>query len=117
MRSITENDKITISPKLKKELGEFKGDKDWNEFLSELFGVYKETKKEKQVFRELSEEFNENELDEIKKSSKEFRKNFDLSTKKESTKYAGGWLETDKTIEELKELAEREAEKDANRNR
>ncbi len=68
---------ISVPAEVKKELKKAKGDKEWGEFLRDLYKEATEIKKKKS-FEKLSNELSEEELENIKKSSKEFRENFKL---------------------------------------
>ena len=61
----------------KKRLEELKGDKEWGEFFLDLC-TENQRLKGKKVFEELRELLTDEDLEVIRKSSKEFRDNFKL---------------------------------------
>jgi len=68
---------ISVLREVKELLEKEKGDRDWSEFLLEL---YREAKlsRAREAFRELKELLDEKDLEEILESSREFRERFRL---------------------------------------
>ncbi|BEP17306.1 hypothetical protein PYJP_06580 [Pyrofollis japonicus] len=68
---------ISVRREVKKLLERDKGDKNWSEYLLEL---YKEAKqaKARQAFEHLVQLLNDKDLEEIEKASRDFRKRFRL---------------------------------------
>ena len=70
---------ISVPVKVKKILQEMKGDKEWGEFLLDSC-TESRTVKGKKAFEELRKLLTDEDLENIRKSSKEFRENFKLRT-------------------------------------
>ncbi|MGD6807421.1 MAG: antitoxin VapB family protein [Candidatus Bathyarchaeia archaeon] len=68
---------ISVPIEVKKRLEELKGEKDWGEFLLEACTEARRLKGKK-AFEELRKLLTEEDLETIRKSSKEFRENFKL---------------------------------------
>ncbi len=68
---------ISVPEDVKKELEKAKDDREWGDFLEDLYEEAKE-KRCKRAFEELVEELSEEELDKILESSDEFRRGFEL---------------------------------------
>lgn len=68
---------ISVPAKVKKRLKEAKGEKEWGDFLSDLYDEARR-KKRKRAFGKLAGKISEEELDKVIKSSKEFRRRFEL---------------------------------------
>lgn len=68
---------ISVPVEVKKRLEEMKGDKEWGEFLLDSC-TEGQRLKGKKAFEELRHLLTEEDLENIRKSSKEFRENFKL---------------------------------------
>ncbi len=68
---------ISVPVEIKKRLEELKGDKEWGEFFLDLC-TENQRLKGKKAFEELRELLTDEDLEAIRKSSKEFRENFKL---------------------------------------
>ena len=68
---------ISVPVEVKKRLEEMKGDKEWGEFLLESC-TESQRLKGKKAFEELRRLLTDEDLEAIRKSSKEFRENFKL---------------------------------------
>ena len=68
---------ISVRIEVKKRLEELKGDKEWSEFLLDSC-TEGQRLKGKKAFEELRKLLTEEDLEAIRKSSKEFRENFKL---------------------------------------
>jgi hypothetical protein len=68
---------ISVPIEVKKRLEELKGDKEWGEFLLDSC-IEGQRLKGKKAFEELRKLLTDEDLEAIRKSSKEFRENFKL---------------------------------------
>ena len=68
---------ISVPVEVKKQLEEMKGDKEWGEFLLDSCTESKRLKGKK-AFEELRQLLTDEDLENMRKSSKEFRENFKL---------------------------------------
>lgn len=68
---------ITLPVEVKKRLEEYKEDKTWGEFLLEMFTEWRRLRGEK-AFKELRALLSDEDLESMRESSEEFRKNFSL---------------------------------------
>ncbi len=68
---------ISVRVEVKKRLEEMKGDKDWSEFLLDSCTEGRRLKGKK-AFEELRKLLTDEDLENMRKSSKEFRENFKL---------------------------------------
>ena len=68
---------ISVPVEVKKRLEEMKGDKEWGEFLLDSC-TESQRLKGKKAFEELRRLLTDEDLEAIRKSSKEFRENFKL---------------------------------------
>jgi hypothetical protein len=68
---------ISVPIEVKKRLEEAKGEKEWGEFLMEMF-TEGQRLKGKKAFEELRQLLTKDDLKAIRESSKEFRENFKL---------------------------------------
>jgi predicted CopG family antitoxin len=68
---------ISVKVEVKKRLEEMKGDKDWSEFLLDSCTECRRLKGKK-AFEELRKLLTDEDLENMRKSSKEFRENFKL---------------------------------------
>jgi predicted CopG family antitoxin len=68
---------ISVRIEVKKRLEELKGDKEWSEFLLDSC-TEGQRLKGKKAFEELRKLLTDEDLEAIRKSSKEFRENFKL---------------------------------------
>ncbi|MCW4050760.1 MAG: hypothetical protein NWE89_13600 [Candidatus Bathyarchaeota archaeon] len=66
---------ISVPIEVKEMLKKKKGERNWGEYLFELFMVAERTKKD-QAFNELIKLLDENDLRKIEESSKSFREDF-----------------------------------------
>ena len=68
---------ISVPVEVKKRLEKAKGEKEWGEFLLEMY-TEGQRQKGKKAFEELRKLLTKEELQAIRESSKEFRENFKL---------------------------------------
>ena len=68
---------ISVPIEVKKRLEEAKGEKEWGEFLIEMY-TEGQRQKGKKAFEELRQLLSKEDLKAIRQSSKEFRENFKL---------------------------------------
>lgn len=68
---------ISVPAEVKKRLKKAKGEKEWGDFLSDLYDEAKREKRER-AFGKLAEKISERELDKVIESSEEFRRRFEL---------------------------------------
>ncbi len=68
---------ISVPIEVKEQLEKAKGDKEWGEFLLEMWSETKRLKGKK-AFEELRQLLTKEDLEAIRESSKEFRENFRL---------------------------------------
>jgi hypothetical protein len=68
---------ISVPLEVKKRLEEAKGEKEWGEFLLEIYAEGQRLKGKK-AFEELRQLLSKEDLKAIRESSKEFRENFKL---------------------------------------
>ncbi|MBS3816759.1 MAG: hypothetical protein KGY76_04255 [Candidatus Thermoplasmatota archaeon] len=68
---------ISVPEDVKRELEKAKDDREWGDFLENLYEEAKE-KRSKGAFDELVEELSEEELERILESSEKFRQGFEL---------------------------------------
>lgn len=68
---------ISIPVEVKRALEESKGDREWGDFLLNLLEEYKRYKRER-AFDNLRKILSEKDLEEIERSSREFRERFAL---------------------------------------
>ncbi|XHH08289.1 MAG: antitoxin VapB family protein [Candidatus Bathyarchaeia archaeon] len=66
---------ISVPVEIKEELEKAKGEKEWGDFLAEMF-IESQNLKRKKALEELRELLSEEDLENIRKSSKEFRESF-----------------------------------------
>ena len=70
---------ISVPIEVKRKLKELKGEREWGDFLLDLC-TEGQRLKGKKAFEELRKLLTEEDLEAIRKSSKEFRENFKLRT-------------------------------------
>jgi predicted CopG family antitoxin len=68
---------ISVPERVKKMLEKGKGDRDWGEYLMHLYKELERLKRERS-FERLASTLNEEEIEEIRRSSLEFRRGFRL---------------------------------------
>ena len=77
MKQLSKYATISVPVEVKKRLEEMKGDKEWGEFLLDSC-TERERLKGKEAFEELRKLLTDEDLEAMRKSSKEFRENFKL---------------------------------------
>ncbi|KXA95611.1 hypothetical protein AKJ37_06765 [candidate division MSBL1 archaeon SCGC-AAA259I09] len=68
---------ISVPAEVKERLKEAKGDREWGDFLNDLYDEARRMRGERS-FESLADELSEEELEKVAESSEEFRRRFEL---------------------------------------